>query len=660
MTPRTALGTVLTFSRMKKRIGILLSGRGSNFEALADSVAAGRIPNAEIAVVISNRESAPGIDRAAARGLDARTIPSQGLEREAYDRQVAAVLQEKQVDLVCLAGYMRLLSPFFVAAFPGRILNIHPSLLPAFPGLESQRQALEHGAKFSGCTVHFVDENLDAGPIVLQAIVPIEDADTPETLSERVLREEHRIYSEAVRLVLESRYRMEGRRVIVRSRRKVSGTKLANFCRWMSNSRYLRKGAAEIIREEDLQAKLEASAKSGKPLRAKLGVDPTAPDIHLGHTVVLRKLKHFQDMGHTAVFLVGDFTAMVGDPSGQSETRPPLTREQVQANVTTYLDQVYKILDPQKTEVRYNSEWLGKMTGEDMIRLCSHYRLARMLEREDFRSRMSNNQPLSIHELLYPLLVAYDSVVLEADVELGATEQKFNFLIGRDIQREYGQPSQVALTMPILVGLDGERKMSKSLGNYVGINESPRRNVWQADVHFRRIDVELLRAAHRFRAVGDRPSARRGAHRRVASHGCQDATRAHHHCRFPRRGRSQESARRIPARVPRPSGPGGNPAEEIAGWETRGDRASHRNRLGAFPRRSGAADQTKRSGIERRDGNRRASVGRVIASCFGETACRQAQVSGNYGGNRARLRPFHQTLQPRQGIAIAAAYGVAG
>jgi phosphoribosylglycinamide formyltransferase 1 len=200
---------------MKKRIGILLSGRGSNFEALADSVAAGRIPNAEIAVVISNREGAPGIERAAARGLDARVLPSKGLEREAYDRQVAAVLQQKAVELVCLAGYMRLLSPFFVAAFPGRILNIHPSLLPAFPGLESQRQALEHGAKFSGCTVHFVDENLDAGPIVLQAVVPIEDADTPETLSERVLREEHRIYSEAVRIVLESRYRIEGRRVIV-------------------------------------------------------------------------------------------------------------------------------------------------------------------------------------------------------------------------------------------------------------------------------------------------------------------------------------------------------------------------------------------------------------------------------------------------------------
>jgi tyrosyl-tRNA synthetase len=236
---------------------------------------------------------------------------------------------------------------------------------------------------------------------------------------------------------------------------------------------YLKKGTAEIIREEELRAKLEQSARTGKPLRVKLGVDPTAPDLHLGHTVVLRKLKHFQDLGHTAIFLIGDFTAMVGDPTGQSETRPPLSREQVQQNVKTYLGQVHKILDPDKTEVRSNSDWLGKMTGEEMIRLCAHYRLARMLEREDFRSRMTSNQPFSIHELLYPLLVAYDSVVLEADVELGATEQKFNLLIGRDIQREYGQPSQVALTMPILVGLDGERKMSKSLGNSVGITEGP-------------------------------------------------------------------------------------------------------------------------------------------------------------------------------------------
>jgi tyrosyl-tRNA synthetase len=236
---------------------------------------------------------------------------------------------------------------------------------------------------------------------------------------------------------------------------------------------YLRKGAAEIIREEDLRAKLEASAKAGKPLRVKLGVDPTAPDLHLGHTVVLRKLKHFQDLGHTAIFLVGDFTAMVGDPTGQSETRPPLTREQVDANAKTYLEQVYKILNKENTEVRYNSEWLGKLTGHDMIRLCAHYRLARMLEREDFRSRLAGNLPISIHELLYPLLQAYDSVALEANVELGATEQKFNLLVGREIQREYGQPSQVALTMPILVGLDGQRKMSKSLGNYVGITEPP-------------------------------------------------------------------------------------------------------------------------------------------------------------------------------------------
>jgi len=198
---------------MKKRIGALLSGRGSNFEALAESAAAGRIPNAEIAIVVSNRENAPGIERARARGIEARVIPSKGLEREAYDRLVAAALEEKKVDLVCLAGYMRLLSPYFVAAFRNRILNIHPSLLPAFPGLEAQRQALEHGAKFSGCTVHFVDENLDAGPIVIQAAVPIEDNDTVESLSERILREEHRIYSEAVRIVLEGRYRIENRRV---------------------------------------------------------------------------------------------------------------------------------------------------------------------------------------------------------------------------------------------------------------------------------------------------------------------------------------------------------------------------------------------------------------------------------------------------------------
>ena len=199
---------------MTKRIGVLLSGRGSNFEALAESVAAGRIPNAEIATVISNREGAPGIDRARARGITTRVLPSKGLERETYDRQVAAVLDENKVDLVCLAGYMRLLSPYFVAKFPNRILNIHPSLLPSFPGLESQRQALEYGVKFAGCTVHFVDENLDAGPIIVQAVVPVEDDDTEASLSERILKEEHRIYSEAVRIVLEGTYKIAGRRVL--------------------------------------------------------------------------------------------------------------------------------------------------------------------------------------------------------------------------------------------------------------------------------------------------------------------------------------------------------------------------------------------------------------------------------------------------------------
>jgi len=236
---------------------------------------------------------------------------------------------------------------------------------------------------------------------------------------------------------------------------------------------YLKKGAAEVIPEEELKQKLESSVKTGEPLRAYLGVDPTAPDIHLGHTVVLRKLKHFQDMGHTAVFLVGDFSAMIGDPTGQSETRPPLSHEQVEVNAKTYLAQVYKILDSKKTEVRYNSEWLGKMSSYEVVRLCGHYRLARMLEREDFRSRLENSLPIAVHELLYPLLTAYDAVMLKSDVELGATEQKFNILVHREIQREYGLSPQVVFTMPILVGLDGQRKMSKSLGNYVGITEPP-------------------------------------------------------------------------------------------------------------------------------------------------------------------------------------------
>jgi tyrosyl-tRNA synthetase len=236
---------------------------------------------------------------------------------------------------------------------------------------------------------------------------------------------------------------------------------------------YLKKGTAEIVPEDELKAKLANSLKTGNPLRVYLGVDPTAPDLHLGHTVVLRKLKHFQDLEHTAVFLIGDFSAMIGDPTGVSETRPSLTREQVDANAKTYLDQVFKILDRNKTEVRYNSEWLGKMSAGDVVRLSSHYRLARMLEREDFRSRLEKGHPISVHELLYPLLTAFDAVSLKSDVELGATEQKFNLLVHREIQREYGLPGQAILTMPILVGLDGQRKMSKSLGNYIGITEAP-------------------------------------------------------------------------------------------------------------------------------------------------------------------------------------------
>ena len=247
----------------------------------------------------------------------------------------------------------------------------------------------------------------------------------------------------------------------------------ANFKSVAEQLAYLKKGVAEVIREDELRARLEKSYKTGIPLRVYLGVDPTAPDIHLGHTVVLRKLKHFQDMGHTAVFLIGDFSAMIGDPTGRSETRPPLSREEVNANAKTYLDQVFKILDKDKTEVRYNSEWLDKLSSAEVVKLCAHYRLARMLEREDFRSRLENEQPISVHELLYPLLTAYDAVALKSDVELGATEQKFNLLVHREIQREYGLEGQVCLTMPILVGLDGSRKMSKSLGNYVGITEAP-------------------------------------------------------------------------------------------------------------------------------------------------------------------------------------------
>ena len=236
---------------------------------------------------------------------------------------------------------------------------------------------------------------------------------------------------------------------------------------------YLTKGAEETIRVEELRAKLERSARTGKPLRVKVGFDPTAPDIHLGHTVVIRKMKHFQDLGHTVIFLIGDFTGLIGDPSGQNVTRKPMTPEQVAANAETYKKQVFKILHPEKTVVDFNSRWLGALTGRDWLTLCSKYTVARMLERDDFSKRLKEQRPIAIHELLYPLAQAYDSVALEVDVELGGTDQKFNLLVGRTIQQEYGQESQVIMTMPILEGLDGVQKMSKSLGNYVGINEPP-------------------------------------------------------------------------------------------------------------------------------------------------------------------------------------------
>ncbi|HEV2114854.1 MAG TPA: tyrosine--tRNA ligase [Terriglobales bacterium] len=235
----------------------------------------------------------------------------------------------------------------------------------------------------------------------------------------------------------------------------------------------IKKGAVEIIREGELRERLEKSRAIGKPLRVKAGFDPTAPDLHLGHTVLIHKLRHFQLLGHTVIFLIGDFTGMIGDPTGRMVTRPPLTREQIDANSKTYLDQVYKILDRQKTEIRYNREWFGKFTADDFIRLAAKFTLSQMLEREEFHKRFQEEKPISMHELLYPLAQGYDSVALEADVELGGTDQKFNLLVGREIQRGYGQPSQVVLTTPILEGLDGVQKMSKSLGNAIGLTEPP-------------------------------------------------------------------------------------------------------------------------------------------------------------------------------------------
>jgi tyrosyl-tRNA synthetase len=234
---------------------------------------------------------------------------------------------------------------------------------------------------------------------------------------------------------------------------------------------YLQKGAAEIIRLSDLRERLESSLKTGQPLRVKAGFDPTAPDLHLGHTVLMRKLKHFQDLGHQVIFLIGDFTSLIGDPTGRSQTRKPLTSEEITQNAKTYTEQVFKILDRDKTEVRFNSEWLSTLGFEGIIRLAARFTVSQMLEREDFHRRFNNEQPISLHEMLYPLAQGYDSVALRSDVELGGTDQKFNLLIGRELQRHYAQPSQIVLMTPIIEGLDGVQKMSKSLGNAIGIHE---------------------------------------------------------------------------------------------------------------------------------------------------------------------------------------------
>jgi tyrosyl-tRNA synthetase len=236
---------------------------------------------------------------------------------------------------------------------------------------------------------------------------------------------------------------------------------------------YLKKGCVDIIQEEELKAKLARSLKENKPLKVKAGFDPTAPDIHLGHIVLLRKMKHFQDLGHDVIFLIGDFTGLIGDPSGRSATRPPMTREEINKNAETYKKQIFKILDPKKTIIDFNSRWLEKLTSFDMINLSSKYTVARILERDDFSNRLKDNKPISVHEIFYPLMQAYDSVALKADVELGGTDQKFNLLVGRDIQREFQQEPQVIMTTPLLEGLDGIEKMSKSLNNYVGITEPP-------------------------------------------------------------------------------------------------------------------------------------------------------------------------------------------
>ena len=258
---------------------------------------------------------------------------------------------------------------------------------------------------------------------------------------------------------------------------------------------YLTKGCVDVVRPGELRAKLERAEKTGKKLTVKVGFDPTAPDLHLGHTVLIRKMKHFQDLGHTVVYVVGSFTALIGDPTGRSKTRPPLTMEEITANAETYKTQIFKILDPQKTVTRFNSEWLEPLGSAGWIKLAAKYNVAQMMERREFKQRYEAGKPIAIHEFLYPLAQAYDSVVLSADVELGGTDQLFNLNVGRDLMTAFDLEAQIVMTTPLLEGLDGVEKMSKSLGNYVGVTESAVRDVRQADVDLGRLDVEVLRAA---------------------------------------------------------------------------------------------------------------------------------------------------------------------
>ena len=362
---------------------------------------------------------------------------------------------------------------------------------------------------------------------------------------------------------------------------------------------YLKKGLTELIREEDLRERLVQTQKEDRPLRIKVGFDPTAPDLHLGHTVLIRKMKHFQDLGHTVYFVIGDGTGSIGDPTGRNITRPPMTPEDLERNAETYRKQVFKILDPEKTKVAFNGEWLNPLGFADMIRLAAKYTVARLLERDDFAKRFKEGTPIGVHELFYPLAQAYDSVALHADVELGGTDQKFNLLVGRELQRNFGQPPQIVGTTPLLEGLDGVNKMSKSLGNYVGITEAPEvmfaklMSISDA-LMFRYYELLTDLSVAAIDALAPAYLARRGP-----PHAGQDGTGAHHRDGFPRRGPGAVGPGRIQqsgaaARCPYRHRDGG-----VARWRSRPRRhspgqAARQGRFGRFGDRRRSQDQSRR------------------------------------------------------------------